>query len=88
MPRLLPGVWERFLTWYSGSKITSADFDSLLDQVHLGIAGLSLTSSSGSLNNARNFINYLDSKDLCDHILNLRDETKLKYKIINLTLLY
>lgn len=45
------------------SKITSADFDSLLDQVHLGIAGLSLTSSSGSLNNARNFINYLDSKD-------------------------
>ena len=29
------------------SKITSADFKSLLDQVHLGIAGLSLTSSSG-----------------------------------------
>ena len=27
--------------------------------------------------------NYLDSKDLCDHILNLRDESKLKYKIIN-----
>jgi superfamily II DNA or RNA helicase len=27
--------------------------------------------------------NFLDAKDLCDHILSLRSETKLKYKIIN-----